>query len=92
MEISTKDGKFEGLLSDERPFKAIYDGYQDAWYVTFTFSSEDIELYEKDDFILLLEPELGKHGLSKDRLKEFSAGIKRDELGCRMWSVTIAID
>lgn len=91
-EMSNRVEKSESVLIDGRPFKELSDGYQDAWYVTYTFSSEDIELYEKEDFIRLLQPQLAKHKISKNDLMQLSSSVKRDESGCRMWSVTIPID
>ena len=82
----------ESILIDGRPFKESANGYQDAWYVTFTFSSEDIELYEKEDFIRLLQPQIAKHKISKNDLMQLSSSVVRDKSGCRMWSVTIPMD
>lgn len=87
--IEIEHGSIDGVLSDGRPYRAEFWSESEFKYVTFIFSTEDVESYDDQELTVLLEPQLKLYRILKTKP---GTRVIRDKSENRMWSVTYQLD
>lgn len=81
-------GEHNGILSDGRPYKVEIWSESEYIFITFFFSTEDIETIETYEIEQLLKPQLDYYKVPKEEQSKPDISIIHDESGNRLWSVT----